>query len=290
VPGVLTLPARAGRRCHNAVNPLHSATYFAPELTQEFAKAGVNDWHAAYFASRSAAMGSVDAATVTATFNTYKGDLIAQHIPQVWSVVSPQEAIAARLHAADALLRRLLGEEAIACKEMAEAAELALRATEACAPSGRPLSAAHRALPVPDAPHLALWHAASVLREHRGDCHIAVLVNAELDGLEAQVTHTSSGKGITPAWVARTRGWTPEEWSAAQDRLCGRGLLDAEGGLTAPGMKLREELESETDLLARAPYEHLGAAGVERLTELATGFTRTALGAGAFPPDLFGKS
>ncbi|MBB5936668.1 SCO6745 family protein [Streptomyces zagrosensis] len=283
-----SLPERAGRRCHNVLNPLHSSVYFAPEFTEELGRLGAKNG-AAYLAGRAAPLGRVSAGTVTATFYNFKHELVAQHIPAVWDVVSPEAAIAARLAVADRMLRRLLGVEAVAAQEMTEAATLALRAAEACSRFARPLYAAHADLAVPQEPHLALWHAATLLREHRGDGHLTLLVNAELDGLEALVTHAASGHGLSPAWTRKTRGWSDEEWAAAQERLRERGLMAADGELTQAGAELRKELEHETDRLDRAPYEHLGTAGVERLTELGTAFTTAALAAGAFPADLFGK-
>lgn len=284
-----TLPERAGRRCHNVLNPLHSAVYFSPDAARELTAIGLEGSRPAYFAARAAAMGPVDAGTVTATFYNFKHALVARHVPGIWRTASPEAVLAARLRAADATLRRLLGEEVTRSPEIREAAELALRAAEACERPARPLYAAHAGLPVPEEPHLALWHAATLLREHRGDGHLALLAGAELGPLEALVTHTASGKGMAPVWLLRTRGWTHEDWSAAQERLRGRGLLDGEGELTEAGTRLRQSLESETDRLDRAPYEHLGADGVARLTELAGGWTMAALGAGAFPGDLFGK-
>jgi hypothetical protein len=136
---------------------------------------------------------------------------------------------------------------------------------------------------------MALFHAATLLREHRGDGHVALLMAAGLDGLEAVVTHTATGKGMTPKWVFATRGWSQEEWDAACERLRGRGLLDGDGELTEQGVALRAQIEADTDRLDRAPYEHLGAPGVERLTELGRAFARAAVGAGAFPADLVGK-
>ncbi|KUJ70750.1 SalK [Streptomyces albus subsp. albus] len=284
-----TVPERAGRRCQNVVNPLHSAIYFTPDFQQEVAGLGVTDRMASYFVSRSAALGRVGAGTVAATFFNFKYELVARHLPAVWEVITPQAALDARLRAADSMLRRLLGEEAIEGKEMAEAAELALRAAEACSRAARPLYAANADLPVPDAPHLALWHAAGLLREHRGDGHLMTLVDAGLDPVEALVSHTASGRGMSPAWILRTRGWSSEEWAAAQDRLRERGLLDAAGELTESGTALRKELEDATDRLDRAPFEHLGAAGTARLTELAGAYTARAATGGAFPPDLIGK-
>ncbi|MCF3174967.1 hypothetical protein IPZ61_16785 [Streptomyces sioyaensis] len=283
------LPEQAGRTCHAAINPFHSTHYFAPELAEEMAKAGIENRSAGYFACRGAAMGAVGPGTITATFYNFKHELVARHVPQVWTVTTPQAVLDARLRAADATLRRLLGPEAVDSPEMAEAAELALRATEGCSRRARPLYAAHADLPVPDAPHLAYWHAATLLREHRGDGHLSALLDAGLDGLEALVTHTASGRGMSYQGVMATRGWSQEDWSAAQERLRGRGLLDAEGELTEAGVQLRKDLERATDRLDRAPYEHLGTDGVARLTELATGFTTAVMEAGAFPATLFGK-
>jgi len=280
---------RAGRRCHNALNSLHATLYFSPDLARELGALGVKHPRAVNFAVRAAAMGPVGAGMVAATFYNYKYELVARHVPSVWSIASPEDVLAARARAADATLRRLLGEQTLASPEMAEAARLALRATEACARSARPLYSAYADLPVPEEPHLACFHAATLLREHRGDGHLAVLMAAELDGLEAVVTHTATGKGMTPKWVSASRGWSEEEWDAAAGRLRERGLLDADGELTEQGAALRARIEAETDRLDRAPYEHLGAAGVARLTELAAGFAGAALAAGAFPADLIGK-
>ncbi|MEU3519372.1 hypothetical protein ABZ770_29540 [Streptomyces sp. NPDC006654] len=279
----------AGRRCHALLNSLHATHFFSPELAEELAALGVNHPRAVNFAVRAAALGPVGAGTVTAVFYNYKHELVARHVPAVWEAASPGAVLAARTRAVDASMRRLLGADAVVCDAMAAAAELALRATEACSRPGRPLYAAHADLPVPGEPHLAYWHATTLLREHRGDGHIATLVAAGLDGLEAVVTHTATGKGMRPKWVLATRGWSRDDWDAARERLRERGLLDAAGELTAAGVALRAEIETETDRLDRAPYEHLGADGVTRLTELARGFAAAAVAAGAFPADLVGK-
>ncbi|MEU0207586.1 hypothetical protein ABZ235_13680 [Streptomyces canus] len=283
------LEPRAGRRCHNPLNSLHAAHYFSPDLGRELAAIGVTHPRAVNFAVRAAALGPVGPGAVTAAFYNYKHELVAEHLPAVWRTAAPEQVLAARARAVDATLRRLLGEQTVASDEMAEAARLALRATEACSRAARPLYSAHADLPVPQEPHLAFWHAATLLREHRGDGHLAALMSARLDGLEALVTHTATGRGMTPPWVFSTRGWTRQEWDAAVGRLRERGLLDADGELTERGAALRDGIETETDRLDRAPYEHLGAEDTRRLTELAIGFARTATAAGAYPADLIGK-
>ncbi|MCQ4082402.1 hypothetical protein NGB36_17790 [Streptomyces sp. RB6PN25] len=284
-----TLTLRAARNCHHALNPLHSAIYFAPEYDEQFAAIGLERGPMAYFAGRAAPLGAVGAGTVIATFYNFHPDLVAQHIPAAWSSASPQQVLETRLLVTDACMTRILGPEAIASKEMTVAAELALHASEACERPGRVLYAANADLPVPDAPHLALWHAATLLREHRGDGHLIALAEAELDGLEALVTHTATGKGFTPYFVQTTRGWSAQEWADAQKRLRERGLLDADGELTERGAELRRAIEDDTDRLAFAPYKHLGAAGAERLTELAGAFTKAVLDGEGLPVEHMGK-
>ncbi|MET9885742.1 hypothetical protein ABZZ20_21910 [Streptomyces sp. NPDC006430] len=287
----MTIPQLAARRCwHAAINPLHATVYFSPDLVKEFAPFGVTDRSAANLASRSAALGAVGAGTVTATFYNYRYDFIARHLPAVWEQITPAQAVEARLRAVDSTLRRLLGAETIESPELAEAADLAMRATEACTRHARTLYAAHADLPVPDEPHLRLWYATTLLREHRGDGHLAALLLAGLDPLEALVSHSATGRGMSSKWIKAVRGWEQSDLDAAADRLRERGILDADGELTEEGKAVRERLEDDTDRLDAAPYEHLGAKGLERLAELGGGFVTTAIGAGAFPADAFGKA
>ncbi|MFE7135174.1 hypothetical protein ACFVIM_30385 [Streptomyces sp. NPDC057638] len=281
-------PARAGRRCQDPLNTLHATVYFSPDTARELDALGVTGWGAAYFATRAAAMGAVGPGPVTAAFYNFSHDHIARFLPSVWESASPEKVLAARWRAADATLRRLLGEEVLAAAHLTEAATLAARATEGCSRPGRPLYAAHADLPRPDEPHLALWHAATLLREHRGDSHTAALLAVGLDPLEAVVSHTATGRGMSPRWVLSTRGWRREDWDAAAARLRERGLLDPAGALTAQGTAVRAELEALTDRLDSGPYTHLGAAGVERLTALGRELAGRALSAGAFPADLVG--
>ncbi|MGW0392475.1 SCO6745 family protein [Streptomyces sp. NPDC003042] len=287
----MTLPPLAARQCwHAAINPLHSTAYFSRDTAKEFAGLGITHPVAVNLAARSAAMGAVGPGTVTATFYNYRHDLVAAHLPAVWDTASPEQVLAARLRAVDTTLRRLLGAETIASPELAEAADLALRAAEGCTRHARPLYAAHADLPVPEEPHLRLWHAATLLREHRGDGHLAALLLTGIDPLEALVSHTATGRGMAPKWVKAIRGWDQGDLDAAADRLRARGVLDAAGELTDEGRAVREHLEAETDRLDAAPYEHLGAAGLARLGELGGAFVKKAIGAGAFPRDLFGKA
>lgn len=273
-------------RCHRVLDPLHSAIYFAREADELFSATGLRPGRMAYFASRSAAMGAVSAGTVAATFCNFNPALVAKHIPRAWTLASPAQVLEARREAVDIVFRRLLGK-AVSSAEVAEAAELAREATEACTVDGRPLYAAHAGLDWPSEPHLALWHAITLLREYRGDGHIAALVVNGVSGLPALITHTATGKGFLPAAAKATRGWSDEEWDEACARLRADGILDAEGGLAEQGQQLRERVEEQTNAAACAPWRHLGAEKSDRLHDLGRGLSRAAVAAGAFPSGVF---
>src|SRR5262249_34847674 len=145
-------------------------------------------------------------------------------IPDAWSKASPAQMVEARLMAADLTLRESLGSDVIESADMVEAANLARTAAESCDPGGRPLVAAHSAVPRPDEPPLGLWFAITLLREYRGDGHIASLVTEGIDGCESLITHGAAGD-IPMEILKSTRQWPDDEWDAARARLEARGWL-----------------------------------------------------------------
>src|SRR5205807_3250126 len=101
----------------------------------------------------------------------FSPDMVAEHVPAAWSVAPPEHVLAARERAVDRLYQRLLGD-LIGSPGLAEAADLAREAAAAADTAGRPLAAATADLPWPGQPHLVLWQAISLLREHpRGRTH-----------------------------------------------------------------------------------------------------------------------
>ena len=163
------------RSAHNATNSLHSLIYFAPETEQHLTSVGLRAGRMCYFAGRAAPMGAVSGGVVTATFYNFSPGLVARSVPAAWELASPAVVTGARLAAADAALTRLLGPDVIASADMITLAALLRDAAGACGAEGRPLYAGHADLDWPDAPHLVMWHAVSLLREYRGDGHVCAL-------------------------------------------------------------------------------------------------------------------
>jgi hypothetical protein len=254
------------REMWKTLEPYHAMIYFAPEARDAYAAAGLKGYWMGYFASRAAALGSVSAEVVAATFYNFHPRMVARAIPDAWQFAAPQRVLAARRSAADAALRRLLGEH-VTSPELAEAAELARMAAESGDVAGRPLFAAHSALDWPVEPHLALWHAATLLREFRGDGHVAALLAEGVDGCEAHLTLVGMGR-IPRETIQPHRGWSDEEWIAAAARLRRRGWLDDTGLLTEQGRIGRQTIEDRTDQLAMRPWDALGQERCERLRAL----------------------
>jgi hypothetical protein len=278
--------ARLGFRCHRVLEPVHSMVYFAPETAERLTEAGLRPGRMCYFAGRSAPMGAVGPGVVAATFFNFNPEAVARHMAGAWTLASPEQVVAARSAAAEAALRRLLGDLADS-EAVAEAAELAREAALACVPEGRPLYAGHADLDWPTRPLPVLWHAITLLREFRGDGHIAALVGNGLSGLTALVSHTATGRGFTVAAAKKLREWSDEQWDGAVEQLREQGHLDGAGALTEQGEQLRARIEDETNLSAAGPWAHLGEQKARRLHELGRELGRTVVAAGAFPKGVF---
>jgi hypothetical protein len=276
----------AGRLKH-ALESLHAMIYFVPEASERYAALGLKGGRMAYFASRSAAMGAVGPGVVAATFYNFNPTLVARALPAAWSFAPPEAITAARYEAADVALTRLLGESTVRSADFAEATGLARAAVAELSPEGRPLYAAHADLPWPEPAHLVLWHAITLFREWRGDAHVAALLGHGVSGIDALVTHTATGRGFTERTAKLSRGWSDDQWAAAVADLRARELLDAKGGLTESGNRLRAQVEYQTDCTSLTPVLTLGEQRTARLIELGRTFSRQLVANGAFPSGTF---
>src|SRR5437660_1400620 len=192
-----------------ALEPYHAVTYFTEESRQAFNDVGLRGFWMGYFAGRAAPMGPVGPGVVVATFFGFRHSMVARALPDAWTFASASDVLAARLAGVDAALRRLLGD-AVGNSAVAEAAGLGRAAAEAADPAGRPIFAANADLPWPAEPHLVLWQAATLLREHRGDGHVVALTGAGLDGCESHVSMVAAGV-LSREVLQPNRGWTGDD-------------------------------------------------------------------------------
>ena len=278
------------RKTWRTAEPLHAFIYFVPEADERYVAAGLEPGQMGYFASRGAALGPVSAEVIIATFFNFWPGLVRPVIPKAWSRATPEQLLAARLDAADAALRRGLGDEPCASDEMVELGGLLRRAAEAACErlEGRPLFAAHAAQSWPDQPHLVVWWAETLLREFRGDAHIAALVGEGVTAPEALVIHAATGD-VPASALQLTRAWPVDDWAEAERVLEARGWLDLTGPapvLTELGQAHRQRVEDLTDQGALPAYVALGEDGCDRVRTLARPFSKTVIEAGLLTPDL----
>lgn len=271
--------ARFARALWRVLEPLHAVVYFAPDAKTAFEECGLHGFWRGYFASRAAPMGRVPPAVVIATFYNFSPEMVRWAMTDTWELTDPAAVIAARVRLADRTLGRWLGEDALGSSEVTEAATLTRRVAEAASPLGRPLFAGYTALDWPDEPHLVLWHAATLVREHRGDGHVMALVGEQIDGCEANVLAGASG-ATTGELQRASRQWPEDEWNAAIARLRRSGWLADDATLTAAGAAAKQRVEDRTDDLAAPPVAALDDADQRRLLELLGRLSRAVLDAG----------
>jgi hypothetical protein len=182
----------------------------------------------------------------------------------VWETTTPEAAHAAREQGCVAALRRILGD-LVDSPGLSRAAELLAKASTSAPTEGRVMYAGLRSLPMPAEPVTRLWHAANMLREHRGDGHIAALLSERIGGTEAHVL-SALDAGVYPAEsFGRIHHLPKARLAEVMDGLRDRGLLDAAGRLTDTGRATKDRVEALTDALAAAPYEGLEPAELDEL-------------------------
>lgn len=276
------MEAIVSRQCWKTLEPVHALVYFAAEAQEEYASLGYDvqaNQAAGYFPARAAAMGAVTAGVVQATFFNFSAIAVVFGMDRAWEIATPQQVLEARYRAADRALRRLCGD-LLDSPDVLAAATLARTATTGCVPEGRPLYAGNASLQWPEVPHLALFHAITLLREFRGDGHVAALVLEGVTGLEAAIMHVAQGDSWTREPLRKTRGYTTEEWDAAASGLRDRGWLDGQDTFTEQGAEVRQRIEDNTDRLALPAWQALGEAGATRLRQLVRPLSSAVLDGG----------
>ena len=274
------MDSSTSRAMHRTLEPIHAMIYFAPEAAEEYEALGLSGPAELYFPSRAAPLGIVPWQVVQAMFFNFSPLAVQFGIAEAWSKTTPAEVLAARLRGVDRALQRMAGEQ---LSDVREALDLIRVACEGCLIPGRPLYAAHAALPEPPEPHLALWHGIALLREYRGDGHIAALVAAGISAAQSLVLNGAfTGGGMTD-FLKQSRAWSKEEWHEAVTELAARGWVDSDGNLTDTGKAQREAIEEHTDVLALPPWQHLGEERTERLRTLLTPLKDAVVAAGAIP-------
>ncbi len=255
---------RLARTLRNVTEPIAASVYFAPEAHERYEALGLN-YFEGYFCSRGACLGRAPWSVIAAAFAAFKPQAVERAVTSGWAKTGPDELLAAREAGATAQLERLIGATANE-DDVRRATEILDAMTDGVDPSGRALYAGLSILDRPTSTFGALWRAADLVREHRGDGHIAAWI-PHVDSTEITVMTELSWR-IPPRTYVFTRGWGEDDVDAAYRRLEARGLI-ADGALTADGNALREHIERTTDEATRAVMDRLGSRADELVALLA---------------------
>ena len=258
----MTMPP--ARRIWDVLEPIAASVYFAPEVHRAYEAVGhggpsrVVDGieypnGLAYFTSRGACLGDrASGHLIASAFGVFKRPMVIAAVDAGWKIADGPTILAARDAGMVDCFTRILGTP----DELGWVTDVLQRMADAAPSEGRALSAGLRSLGYPGTPMEDFWRASDLVREYRGDCHIAAWIGADLDATEiGLLTDPWRGQPLR-SWV-RSRGWTDDELEAACDRLRGRGFLDGDE-LTVLGRELRESIESHTDAMQRRVVDALG--------------------------------
>jgi hypothetical protein len=247
---MMSVMTQTARRMFELLEPICLVTYTADECKQELAALGHRTYWDGYFASRAAPLGRVPAQVVHAAFYSFADGEAARHIPSAWETIPPEASVAARERGSAASVRRILGDELADSSGLVRAADLTTKAATSAPTAGRVMYAGLRTLAVPSDPVTRLWHSANMLREHRGDGHVAALVGARIGGTEAHVLSALAMGIHPPESFGRIHHLPKERLAAVMDGLRERGLVDIDGRFTDAGRETQQRIEALTDELA----------------------------------------
>jgi len=260
----VTPESKAARQLGSVLEPVTGQVYFSPECHKNYEALGFAPSQGefggvaapdgpAYFTSRGSVMGQVQGTVVAAAFGVFNPDAVVPAVTFGWTKTDAATICQARDDGAIAQLERVLGPEPAGVER---ANELLARAVEPLRPEGRSLFAGQAALGLPPTTLGQVWRRGDMLREFRGDSHIASWIGAGLDATEIGLL-TELYWGLRLRTYSRTRAWSDEQFDAATERLEARGLL-ADGAFTESGRALREDIEVETDRQMAPAMQALG--------------------------------
>lgn len=268
-------PTRA-RRLRDALEPIATQGWWSRPAGERMMALGV-DFFPGYVWGRAAALGAPPASVVVATFGVFEPGLICSVYHSAVATVARDEILAARADGGAASVGSVADEA-----ECAAIADPLLDVLDGLDGLGRPLFSGLRSLPVPSSPAGRLWRAAELVREHRGDGHLAALVSAGLDAAEANVlTERSLGFGLGE--YSGTRGFGLEALAAAVTRLEGRGWMNG-NDLTDAGRNARAAIEGATDAGQAALIAGCGS-GLDDIVVAAERISARLIDARFFPAD-----
>jgi hypothetical protein len=244
-PSAPVLADTSARRLRDSIEAIATIGWWSRESAEATVGLG-HGFFDGYVWGRAAALGAdVAPSVVVSAFGVFETGFLSAVYDQARTVSSRDDVLAARERGAAAGLRSATGSiDPALIESVGERLAAAVASVE---PGPRHLFGALQALAIPPDPYGRLWRAAELVREHRGDTHLAACVSAGLDMAEMNVL-TEVWLGYSVGEYSSTRGFSPDLLQAAAARLHTRRWFDADSRLTTDGQAARDEIEARTDL------------------------------------------
>jgi hypothetical protein len=274
-----TSPAR---RLRDAIEPIAMVHVHSQEAREQYEAIGLARWQG-YVLGRAGTLGLPPAGLVVATFGAFEPEMLTGSYEAALATASVPDALAAKLAGATRCLHRVFGEP---MRDVEEVVTVLRGGLDRAPVFGNPLFAGHAALEWPGDAWARLWHATNLLREFRGDAHVAALVSHGIGGLESNLL-TEARVGMAGRDYTRTRSWSEEDIEAATADLLDRLLITRDGDrirLTERGAALRDDVEDATEAALDPVLEGM-EHGLDLAVERCLRWSREIRDAGAFPDD-----
>ncbi len=260
-----------------AIEPFAGAGLLNPEVRAIVKPLGIGGMQS-FFAVRSAPMGAASPAVVIAAFHGFARELVFNAVNELWDLVTPKAMIGIAHQGFAGFARRTFGDD-YPVEHLTETTEVLANALAGLDVAGHPLAAGNQAVSLPEDPWARLWRCVTTAREFRGDSHVGSLVAHDLSSVESQALSTAwKPEGYDLPMLQRSRGISPEAWSAAIEALSDRGLLKGGHALTPAGAELRAQIELETDQAAMRIWDQLSPTELSKVHVLMSALSSTVLG------------
>lgn len=267
------------RRLRDALEPIAMVHVHSGEAREQYAALGLERF-AGYVLGRAGTLGLPPTNLVVATFGVFEPDMLGGVYEGALTTATVPDVLVAKQAAATRCLHRVLGQPG---RDVEEVVAVLRAGLERAPLLGKPLFAGLSSLDWPGDAWGRLWHAANLLREFRGDAHLACLVAHGIGALESNLL-TEAHVGIPVPEYTRTRSWSEADITAARDDLVDRVLLTPDGALTGRGAALRRDVEDATEAALDPVLEGMEHA-LDRVIERCRTWSRDLRAEGAFPDD-----
>jgi hypothetical protein len=274
--------ARPARRLRDAMEPIATHAVWSRQTNEVLAKLGLRIF-TGYVWGKAAPLGEPPTEVVLSVFPDHEPGLVAAAYEEARRQCGRAGMMAAR---EEATIESLAG--VLDGIDVTEVVAVLRRGVEEADGTGRTLFCGLRSLGWPEHPVGQLWRACDLLRQHRGDGHTAACIAAGLGAVTMNVmTELWLGMPVGRLAVGQ-RGWPEHAVTGALAELERRGLA-ADGGLTAAGRQLRDDIEEQTDAMQQSVIDAIGDDLGVTVASL-DAWSARCIAAGLYTPDIYKRA